>query len=141
MYHHIEKLKAHGLKVTPRRKAIIEIFQNQRGHMTPEEVWEQLKGRFKECGFPGIYRNLMDLEECGVLAKIQKFDRRRHYALCEAEDHTHHHHIVCVRCGAVGDVEGCGIEGVRRVKGYKVLSHYVQLNGICGKCQGDSKEE
>jgi Fe2+ or Zn2+ uptake regulation protein len=135
MIEHIEKLRSSGLKITPRRKAIIEIFQKVNGHMTPEDVWEELKDRFDECGLPSIYRNLAELEECGILTKIQQFDRKRHYALCEAKDNCHHHHIVCVQCGKVGDVEACGVEQIKKVKGFKILSHYVQLNGICAACQ------
>ncbi len=131
----IEKLRLHGLKITPRRKAIVEIFQKTHGHMTPEDVWEELRDRFDECGLPSIYRNLAELEVCGILTKIQQFDRRRHYALCAAKDRAHHHHIVCVECGKVGDVAACAIEQIKKVKGFKVLSHYVQLNGVCEGCQ------
>jgi Fur family transcriptional regulator, ferric uptake regulator len=134
MKEYVTKLRENRLKLTPRRVAIIELFQAAKRHLTPEEVWKRLKKRFNTCGFPTIYRNLESLVACGVLVKIQKFDRKRHYGLCTARKNTHHHHIVCVKCGRVDNIPGCEFSHVRTINGYTLLSHYIQLNGVCSSC-------
>ena len=86
-------------------------------------------------GYPSVYRNLESFKDCGILVKIQREDRRLYYALCNIhEGHQHHHHIVCIKCGKVDDVEGCVLSGVKNASGYKVLKHIVQLEGLCPKC-------
>jgi Fur family transcriptional regulator, ferric uptake regulator len=132
---YLDKVKTSGLKLTPRRKAIIEIFLSSKVHMTPEGLWARLKKRFKKCGLPGVYRNLESLTKCGILTRVQKFDRKKHYGLCTARGSDHHHHIVCVKCGIVENISSCGYKDRKKIKGFKVTSHYVQLNGICGKCR------
>ena len=130
----LDKLKEDGLKLTPRRRAIIGVFIERESHLTPEEVWRKLKNKFSRCGFPSVYRNLESLVECGVLTRIQQFDRKKHYGLCPAGRGFHHHHITCVKCGKVEDIKDCAIEGVKKIKGYKILSHFMQVNGVCAGC-------
>jgi Fe2+ or Zn2+ uptake regulation protein len=133
--HYLRKLKERKLKRTPRRQAIIEFFVDGKTHLTPEEVWQKLKKRFDRCGLPSVYRNLESLVECGVLTRIQQFDRKKHYGLCSAlhGDH-HHHHITCVKCGKVDEIKDCAINDTMKIKGYKIVSHFMQVNGICAGC-------
>src|SRR5208283_3933591 len=115
---HIQKLKAQKLKITPKRQAILEYFIKEGCYLTPEQVWEKLKKSFKHLGYPGVYRNLESFKDCGILTKIQREDRRLYYALCNIhEGHLHHHHIVCIKCGKVDDVEGCVLSGVKNAGG------------------------
>jgi len=129
------KLREHDLKLTPRRLAIIKLFSRKRKYLTPEAVWRALRKEFSRCGLPGIYRNLEQLADCGILTKIQRFDRKRHYGLCTVEGARHHHHIICVKCGKVGEVSCPDRFSGASVEGFKVLSHFVQLEGICSDCQ------
>jgi len=135
---YLDKLKANKFKLTPKRQAILDCFVHEGRYLTPENVWESLKKQFKHLGLPSIYRNLETFEECGILVKIQKEDRRLYYALCQCsheETHVHHHHhIVCIKCGKVADVEGCVLSGIKNASGYRVLKHFVQLEGLCPKC-------
>lgn len=136
----LAKLKENGLKLTPRRKAIIRLFYNCGSHLTPEEVLLRLREQFERCGLPGVYRNLESLTGCGILTRIQKFDRKKHYSLCSARGTGHHHHITCIKCGKVEVIENCAISGVKKINGYKVVSHFMQVNGVCGKCTGTEIE-
>jgi Fe2+ or Zn2+ uptake regulation protein len=132
---YLEKLKEGGFKLTPRRQAIIELFVDGKSHSTPEEVWAKLKKQFDRCGLPSVYRNLESLVECGVLTRIQQFDRKKHYGLCSAAhgDH-HHHHITCVKCGKVDEIKDCAIKDTKKINGYKIVSHFMQVNGVCSGC-------
>ncbi len=131
---YIDILKNKGLKITPRRKAIIDIFVNCHKHLTSEGVWSLLSNEFDKCGLPSVYRNLETLVECGILTRIQQFDRKKHYGLC-TEHHNHpHHHITCISCGKVEELGACEMDNKRIIKGYKVVNHFMQVNGICAGC-------
>ena len=136
MNEYIQKLKEKGLKATPKRLAIIDFFAEKNSVLTPEEVWVPLKKRFGQLGLPSVYRNLEALTECGILTRIHKFDNKRHYALCHDHcSHSHHHHIVCNVCGKVGEFEDCHLESLNKIKGFKIVKHFVQLEGVCADCQ------
>lgn len=134
MERYLKKLKEAGFKLTPRRQAIIDLFIDCDTHLSPEEVWNKLQKNFECCGFPGVYRNLETLVECGILTRIQQFDRKKHYGLCTASHGYHHHHITCIKCGRVDDISDCAIEGTKKIKGYTIISHFMQVNGICANC-------
>jgi Fe2+ or Zn2+ uptake regulation protein len=129
----LKKIKSGGLKVTPRRKAIIELFSRTKCHLTPDDVWRSLKKQFTQCGLPSVYRNLESLVECRVLTRIQLFDSKKHYVLCTSQ-HKHHHHIVCIKCGKVEEMQECTFSEQEEINGYRIVDHFMQVNGICANC-------
>jgi len=132
---YLNRLKEGGFKLTPRRQAIIRLFLACDSHLTAEDVWGRLKKKFDRCGLPSVYRNLESLVKCGILTRIQQFDRRRHYGLCSAaHGDYHHHHITCIKCGRVDEIKDCAIKDMKKIKGYKVISHFMQVNGVCAAC-------
>jgi Fur family ferric uptake transcriptional regulator len=133
-----EQLQKNGLKATPKRVAIIDYFVCQNRALTPEEVWIPLKKRFGQLGLPSVYRNLESLADCCVLTRIHRFDNKRYYALCHTHCCGHHHHIVCTACGRVGEFLNCHLKTIKEVDGFKVTSHFVQLEGLCAQCQKEN---
>lgn len=131
----LDRLRAEGCKVTPRRKAIIDLFLRKGGVFSPQDVQEVLKEKIGQCGLPGIYRNLETMTACGILFRVVTFGGERRYALCRA-DHVeeHHHHIVCISCGKVGNVSDCLYKDGMTINGFSLVSHVVQLNGLCETC-------
>ncbi len=134
MEDYLTKIRENGLKLTPLRKAIIKLFIDNDSHMTPEDTWIKLRDKFRQCGLPSIYRNLESMVECGILTRIQLFDRKKHYGLCNSEKNCHHHHIVCIKCGKVDAIDECAITDIKKIRGYRIVSHYMQVNGICENC-------
>lgn len=136
MEHHAAVLKSAGMKATPKRLAILELLEAESGYASPEELWKTLKGRFERLGLPTVYRNLEELAESGVLTKVIHPNRQLYYYFCSNQEH--HHHFVCLSCRKVEDIPSCGIDALEREvsmrNGGKVLSHILQLNGLCGCC-------
>ena len=136
---YIEILRENGLKITPKREAILDFFLKNKIYATPEEVWKSLKNNFKKLGLPTIYRNLEEFNQIGILTKIEGDENRFYYALCEAENpFSHHHHIVCIKCHKVGLVEICNFDEItkkiEKMSGFKVIEHSLQIKGICKNC-------
>ena len=129
-------LRELNLKATPRRLAILRCLAADTGYRSPEEVWQHLKGEFRTIGLPTVYRNLEELAERGVICKVHLPNRQLYYFLCATSGH--HHHFICLSCRRVEEVTGCSLEPVEqdflRRSGGKVLSHIVQLNGLCRNC-------
>jgi Fur family ferric uptake transcriptional regulator len=132
-------LREKGMKVTPKRLAVADLFRPLRGSMTPEMVWKRLRPKLGALGLPTVYRILEDLVRAGILTRIELADRVLRYAACRAEPGVHHHHLVCVRCGTVSEVEDCAFErhvrGVERRTGFRVTGHRLHVEGLCSKCR------
>lgn len=133
---HISTLKELNLKATPKRMAILTLMGQQSTYTSPEDIWLKLKGEFKRIGLPTVYRNLEELAEGGIITKVIHANRQLYYYYCT--NRSHHHHFVCVACRKVEDVAFCGMEKIEREIGERmggtVLSHVVQVNGLCRVC-------
>ncbi len=139
MKKYIKMMKENNLKITPKRMSIIKFFLDNNVYSTPESVWKYLKKNFKKIGLPTVYRNLAEFEKIGILTKIEGEEKRMYYGLCEAKNpFSHHHHIVCIKCHKVGLVESCDfdeiVEKIEKLSGFKVISHSLQIEGICKNC-------
>lgn len=130
----LSKMKSSKLKRTPKRMAILKLFHDKDRFLSPDDTFSAIKKKFKKASFPSVYRNLDELHKAGILLKVQRPDRRLYYALCAAKGGGHHHHIVCVKCGKIGEFSGCLLSSKKKVSGFKVLDHFLQLEGICNEC-------
>lgn len=135
-------LKELQLKVTPKRIAILDYLARSGTYVNPEEVRQKLKEQFASIGLPTVYRNLDELAAGGILAKIIHPNRQLYYYFCSNSDH--HHHFICLSCRRVMDLEICSVKGLEeeindQVRG-KVMSHILQVNGLCGRCCAKDKD-
>ena len=64
------------------------------------------------------------------------------FRICE--DHEHHHHLVCERCGHTVEIEPPDegwVNDIAQSYGYTVNSHTVEVFGLCPKCQLAAERE
>jgi len=131
--HTLRKL---NLKITPKRVAILEILMKESVYLSPDDIWKKMKKRFVKIGLPTIYRNLEELSEKNIISKVTHSDRQLYYYLCQNQ--SHHHHFICLSCRRVEDINLCGAKKAEREVekniGGKVLSHILQINGLCKSC-------
>ena len=131
-----QTLKSLKLKATPKRLAILALLGEEKAYFSPEEAWHRLKEQFSRIGLPTVYRNLEELAAGGVITKVIHPNRQLYYHFCP--NRKHHHHFICLSCHKVEDVTACGLEHIEREVGEKiggkVLSHLVQVNGLCRAC-------
>jgi len=129
-------LKKINLKITPKRIAILEILIEKSVYLSPEEIWEKMKKRFKKIGLPTVYRNLEELSEKNMISKVNHPTRQLYYYFCLNQ--SHHHHFICLSCRKVEDLNFCGVKEVeeeveKKIRG-RVYSHIFQVNGLCRNC-------
>ena len=129
-------VKKLGLKLTPKRLAILDILGEESVFRCAEEIWKEMQARFKKIGLPTVYRNLEELSRGGIIIKIIHPDRKLYYSYCR--NINHHHHFVCISCRKIEDLSFCGMDVIEkeiegRLKG-RVISHVFQVYGLCGEC-------
>ena len=135
---HTKTLKSLNLKATPKRLAILALMGREAAYVSPEDIWLKLKEQFARIGLPTVYRNLEELAAGGVVSTVIHPNRQLYYYFCPNQ--AHHHHFVCISCRRVEDVDACVLGEIEREVGEKiggtVLSHVVQVNGLCRACSG-----
>jgi Fur family ferric uptake transcriptional regulator len=117
-------------KSTRQRRTLAELVASQRRAFTAEDLWGAARKAGSPLSLATVYRTL-SLLECSE--QVRRLDRGRFIA-CEP---GHHHHLVCVSCGAVEETELCSapsLAEVRRRHGFVVQRHDADLYGRCERC-------
>ena len=139
-------LRKVGLKVTRCRVAMLEYIEAQGQHATADEITAGLKTAGFAVDRVTIYRNVDRMLQKGLLATIYVPGRAMRVGLCKHPESTHHHHVVCMDCGKVEEVESCFLvdswdhvcSEVLSASGYQLTGHVMQYLGRCPSCAGDN---
>ncbi|MGF7431537.1 Fur family transcriptional regulator [Thermoanaerobacterium thermosaccharolyticum] len=134
-----ESLKQKGFKLTTQRRAILDvIIENREKHLSSEEIYDLVKEKYPEIGLATVYRTLQLFDELGVIYKLNFDDGRSRYELYHNEDHQHHH-LICLKCGSVIEMEGDLLENleeaIENTKNFQIVDHNVKFFGYCSKCK------
>ncbi|MEG6565800.1 Fur family transcriptional regulator [Thermoanaerobacterium saccharolyticum] len=134
-----ENLKQKGLKLTTQRRAILDvIIENREKHLSSEEIYDLVKEKYPEIGLATVYRTLQLFDEMGIIYKLNFDDGRSRYELYHNEDHQHHH-LICLKCGSVIEMEGDLLENleeaIENTKNFQIIDHNVKFFGYCSKCK------
>lgn len=136
-----EKLKERGLKMTAQRQAILDVIREHEGqHMSPEEIFELVRESCPEIGLATVYRTLLLLDSMELIYKLDFDDGCSRYELNRNKEDHRHHHLICMKCGSVAEVEGDLLESLEdqilQKNGFIVKDHRVKFYGYCRKCSG-----
>lgn len=130
------KLKDKGYKLTNQRKAIIEVFlENKSTLLSADEIYEKTILKFPGTNFSTVYRNL----DVFIISEIiHKINLKDNFASFELIDETTHHHLmICKDCGKTEAIEFCPFEEIRKKlkdQDFTLTDHKFELYGYCNKC-------
>ncbi len=136
---HPEELKssirASGLKVTAPRVAVLEVLQHA-PHSSAEQVFAEVRKTLSGTSAQAIYGILASFTGAGL---VRRFDPPNSPALFECRVGDNHHHLSCVGCGMIQDVD-CVIGETPCLtpsddSGFTIYSAEVTFNGLCRSCQ------
>ncbi|WZL71478.1 Fur family transcriptional regulator [Clostridiaceae bacterium 35-E11] len=135
-----DKLKEKGYKLTPQRRATLDTIIESKGqHLSTEEIYDLVKEKCPEIGLATVYRTLQLLDELEVISKINLDDGCSRYELNTREDDHQHHHLICVKCGNIIEVEVDLMETleeeIEKNYDFRIIDHKVKFFGYCCKCQ------
>ncbi len=130
----VDKCREYGMKVTPQRTLIFEILNSLNTHPTVTEVAREVALRSPNVSFDTVNRTLQTFAKMGLLHKVHgtgnglRFDTNT----------LPHHHVQCIRCGRIVDIESPELDSIPVPKAvsarYKVLSKMVIFETVCDEC-------
>jgi Fur family ferric uptake transcriptional regulator len=128
-------LKAHGLRSTTPRLAVLQALAAQPGPISHSQLLGRMPaGRFDSAT---VYRNLMRLAERGILSVVSRAGGMARYALTTDSDHPHRHaHFVCTDCDTVSCLpeDALPVPPVAGPWSAAVAAATLQLQGRCPDC-------
>ena len=134
-----EQLHSASYKLTPQREVTVRVLlENEEDHLSAEDVYLLVKEKYPEIGLATVYRTLELLTELKIVDKINFGDGVSRYDL-RREGATHfHHHLVCIECGSVDEIQEDLLEDVEKIVerdfNFKIKDHRLTFHGICHRC-------
>ncbi len=134
------RLRRVGQRYTSGRRTLVDALTRAGRPVTAAEL-VAADGRLPQST---TYRNLAVLEQAGVVHRVMGSDEFARFELTE-EFTGHHHHLVCVSCGAVEDFEAPRrlekgladtIAHLTSGTGFRAEAHRLDLLGTCARCVG-----
>lgn len=132
-------LNEKGFKLTFQRQAVLDVIVRHKGkHLSGEEIFELLKLKYPGIGLATVYRTLPLLEKIGLLSTIHLNDDCTRYEYNYDNGQHSHHHLICLGCGSVFEVQDDLLETleqqVHKKSSFIIKNHSVKFYGYCSKC-------
>lgn len=137
-----DRLRARGLRATTGRVAALEFFRTE-PHSSVADAYGALKGDFPHISYQSLNNIVRDLSTCGLLRRIGMPDSSS--AQYETRVGDNHHHIQCLVCGRVEDVD-CVVGEAPCLTpsdnhGMRLVEASVVFRGICAECDHNPDRE
>ncbi|MCU9613770.1 transcriptional repressor [Caldibacillus lycopersici] len=144
MENRLEKIKKQlhtsSYKLTPQREATVRVLlEHEEDHLSAEDVYLLVKEKSPEIGLATVYRTLELLTELKIVDKINFGDGVSRYDLRQEGAAHFHHHLVCIECGSVEEIQEDLLEDVEAIVeerwNFLVKDHRLTFHGVCRNCQ------
>ena len=133
---YVERLRHHGLRVTPQRLIVLDALAAHSGHISADEILQWAAARYPAINLATVYRTLDLLISIGMVAQT---DFGSGVSFFELVGDAPHHHLVCEHCHAVLEVDDEALqpvhESILRAYGFLTNARHLALFGICRECQ------
>jgi Fur family peroxide stress response transcriptional regulator len=123
-----------GLPVTTQRRAVFEAILDRTDHPAVEQLYRAVRGQLPQISRMTVHRILGTFVSLGLVAKTchpgsaARFDPKL----------RQHHHLVCLDCGRIIDVEDPRLNHIPwpRVnpRGFQIEDYHVHFWGRCAHC-------
>ncbi len=127
-------LRTKNLKHSKPRRDILNVFLGSQGHLSAQELYDQVKLVNARVGFATVYRTLKLLEECGLARSMDYDDGTQRYE----PDRFQHHHIICTSCNRTVEFLSPELESllqnVQARHDYIPQAHAVRILSVCQDC-------
>jgi Fur family peroxide stress response transcriptional regulator len=129
-----ERFHTAGLALTHQRLVLYEELANTDAHPSPEAVFERARKRLPSLSLATVYNNIKAFVSHGIVQEVSV----HHGSLRLDSKLEPHHHLVCVRCKRIVDLEASDLEPVKLKKrlprGFVVHRLSVEILGVCREC-------
>lgn len=132
----LTQLQENGYRLTGARRIVVEVIQKSKQALTPLQVFDRARKKYRDLGLVSVYRTLEKLEELGLVQRVHQPQGCQAFITAGV---GHQHLLLCRQCGEVSLFEGDDLDvlirSTERKTGYKITEHWLQLFGLCKNCK------
>lgn len=132
-----DSLKKANQKITHQRLKVLQSFLSTEKHISCDELYQMVRSQNPEIGYATVYRTLKLIQGAGLAREVDFGDKV--LRLEHEYGHSHHDHLICLKCGKFFEVYDSAIERLqeRLALKYKFspIKHKMDIFGYCKECQ------
>jgi Fur family peroxide stress response transcriptional regulator len=132
----LTRLREREHRLTPQRVALLRLLAASEEHPSASQLYDQLKKQFPTTSPATVYKTLNLLQEMDEVLELGFSDDDNRY---DGNKPYPHPHLICVRCRKIVDpnisLTQNLIQQVAQLSGYRIVSHRLDLYGLCPACQ------
>ena len=136
------QIKNRGERMTLPRQAIIEALCHLGGHQTIQAIRSYLAAQDMDIPESTVYRVLQWLKDLGIVAQTDLGQSSITYELVSTPPH---HHLVCLICDRIRDVDDSVMEPLRErlldQYGFLPRIDHMAFFGVCEDCQSEIMDD
>jgi Fur family ferric uptake transcriptional regulator len=114
----------------------VETVEKSARALTPMDVYNAARRKYRALGLVTVYRTLEKLEELHLIQRVHQPHG------CQAfisAGQGHQHLLLCQNCGKVEFFDGDDLDtltkSIAKKSGYQIKEHWLQLFGVCANCR------
>lgn len=132
----IDRLRQQGHRLTLPRRHVIDVLCAHPDHLTVQDVHRHVQAHGIDLNETTIYRVLQWLKDAGLVAQTDL--GRSEYVYQIISSHPHHH-LVCLDCRRVIDLDDDAIAPLRThlrtAHDFEPRIDHMAIFGLCGDCR------
>ena len=134
-----KRLGDREVRYTRGRRAVVAALVATDGPRSAAELYDEIGAAVP---LSSLYRSLAVLEDAGIVVPHFGTKNLTRYELAEWLT-GHHHHLVCIQCGTVDDVDvppsyEAEVErlvvGIGSLAAFRPSGHVLEIEGRCARC-------
>ena len=137
----VERLRDRRWRLTAQRRVVADVLAGENVHLTADAVYSRAQLLLPEISLATVYNTLNELVDMGEVLEISTGDGPKRY---DPNTTTAHHHLYCVGCGALRDIQPEGTDRLGlpagQQHGFELLDVDIVFRGRCPDCRSTATE-
>ena len=128
-------IRSGAKRVTAAKRTLAEVLVAAPGHLTAEEITQEVQKRLPEVSQSTVYRILEEFEELAIVVHAHLDQHAAVFHLAGSV----HGHLTCEVCGATFEIPASHFDSLGRdllrSYGFVLNRHHVAITGTCAHCR------
>jgi Fe2+ or Zn2+ uptake regulation protein len=135
----LSAIRGAAKRVTVAKRTVAEVLVAAPGHLTVEEITQEVQSRQPDVSPSTVYRILEEFEALQIVVHAHLDQHAAVYHLAGAV----HGHLTCDECGATFEIPAVHFDvlskDLMRSYGFMLDRHHVAVTGTCEYCQANRR--
>jgi Fur family ferric uptake transcriptional regulator len=140
-----DELSARSIRITPQRRAVIEVIQEAQAHLDAGSLLKLARARHPKIDRATIYRTIDLLKKLRLVDELDLMHLEGEKHFYEVKTTREHVHLACFRCGRIEEFSSPLFEQLKSEiaseAGFKIRVTRLEVGGACRDCAAQDNGE